>query len=127
MNREGVWETMCKSNVRKAPVFGAIVAMCLGLPVMAADKSQTVELPSPQQLITMSIADRLNLFEAMKNLPANQRAANSKALEAEIQSLTPEQKTAMENHFRAEFNALPPDRQEAVMKTLQELQPPQPQ
>jgi hypothetical protein len=124
MKREGVWQTMCKSATGKAYIFGIAVALAVWQPSFAADKENIV-LPSAQQLITMSIADRLALFEAMKKLPANQQNANSKALYAEIDSLTPQQKTEMENHFRSEFNALPPDQQVAVMQKLQQLSPTQ--
>jgi hypothetical protein len=127
MKREGVWETMCKlcsAKANKAVLLGIIVALAVWQPSFAADGDNVV-LPSAQQLITMSIGDRLALFEAMKTLPTNQRNANSKALEAEINSLTPQQKTEMENHFRAEFNALPPDQQQQVMAKLQQLRPQQ--
>ena len=127
MKREGVWKMIRKSTAMKTSVFGIIMVLSLAHPAVAAGRSSadssSLVLPSAQELITMSIDQRLAMFEAMRNLPTNQRNANSKALYAEIDSLSPQEKTEMENHFRAEFNAMTPARQDEVMKKLQALRP----
>ncbi len=82
-----------------------------------------VTLPAPEQLVTMSIKQRMALFQSMESLPPNQRDANLKALREEIDSLPQAQKQEMADRFRSEFQALPPDQQEALRQQLQADQP----
>ncbi len=79
-------------------------------------------LPPPEQLVTMSIQQRLSLFQSMQSLPANQRDANLNALRAEIDSLSPRQKQEMSDRFTAELSAMPADQQESLRQQLASLQ-----
>jgi DNA-directed RNA polymerase specialized sigma24 family protein len=121
MNREGLW----KMNRKTACLLAVLPMLACAVPVIAApaqQQGQEVSLPTAQQLVIMSIPDRLALFQSMQTLPPNQRDANLKTLRAEINSLSPGQKEEMRQHFQTEFNALPPDRQQAVMDQLKSVQ-----
>jgi thioredoxin-like negative regulator of GroEL len=77
-----------------------------------------VALPSPDQLINMSINDRLAFYSTLNMLPQDKRDAKMAALKQEIDAMTPAQKQAMQDHFKAEFDAMPADKQDALKKQL---------
>jgi hypothetical protein len=97
--------------------FAAVLALVLWAGLAQAD----VTLPAPEDLVTMTIQQRLALFQSMDSLPTNQRDANLTALRGEINQLTPKQKQEMADRFKAELQAMPPEQQEALQKQLQQM------
>ncbi len=96
-------------------------ALSAGLLVLAMTGSAAwadFTLPSPDQLINMSINDRLGLYSTINMLPPDKRDAKLAELKQEIDAMTPAQKQAMVDHFKTEFEALPPDKQDALKKQL---------
>jgi hypothetical protein len=122
MNRESLWQMKSDPNV-KAFLFALVLTGLASSFAYAAAPQQQVILPTAQQLVIMSIPDRLALFQSMQSLPPNQRDANLKTLRAEINSLSPDEKEQMRQHFQNEFNALPQDKQAEVMQQLQAVEP----
>ena len=111
---------------RKYFAAAAAVLMCAisatGAQSQGSMTGGTINLPSAQELVIMSIPQRLSLFSQMQALPPNQRDANLKTLKAEINGMTPAQKTQMKQHFQTEFDALTPAQQSEVMKQFSDVQ-----
>ena len=95
-----------------------LLATLLGAAFLSPAWADQLELPSPQQLVTMGIEQRLALYNAMSQMPPNERDANLKALRGEIDSLSPDQKEAMRQNFKKQFDALPPDQQATIKQQL---------
>jgi D-mannonate dehydratase len=108
---------------RKYPWLAALALALLVSAAHAQSSGSMIDLPSAQDLVTMSIPQRLALFSQMQALPPNQRDANLKTLRTEINGMTPAQKAEMKQHFQTEFDALTPVQQSEVMKQLNDVQP----
>ena len=77
--------------------------------------------PRPEQLMTMSLNDRLTLYRDIQRQPANERETTLSALRNEINSMTPEQKQLMQDRFQSEYASLPAAQQDRIKAELQAL------
>lgn len=97
------------------------LAMLLAMGNAIAATPDRIALPAPEQLMTMSLDDRLIFYRGLAGLPTAERETALTALRNEINSMTPAQKQQMQDHFQTEFASLPPERQDEVKQQLQAM------
>jgi hypothetical protein len=96
------------------------IALLMAASAFAA-KPYAIALPAPEQLMTMSLKERLDFYRGIASLPDEERDTTLNALRNEINGMTPTQKQQMQAHFQSEYAALSPAQQEQVKGELQAM------
>ncbi len=107
-----------KRPVNKNSLQTLAICALLAMVSHASLAADNITLPAPEQLVDMSIQQRLDLMQSMNALPPRAREANLKALRGEIDMLSPNQKKEMQERVESEFSALPPDEQTKLRAAL---------
>jgi hypothetical protein len=95
--------------------------MLLLAATVCAATPDAIALPAPEQLMAMSLKERLDFYQGLFNLPPAERDTALTALRTEIQGMTPAQKQQMQDRFQTEFASLPPAQQDQVKQQLQAM------
>jgi hypothetical protein len=93
----------------------------LALWVAGAALAAALPLPAPEELMTMTLADRLALYRSIATLPPDERETQMQALRNEINGMTLAQKQLMQDRFQSEFASLPTAQQDQVKSELQAM------